>query len=211
MKKTGKYTFSFTAGGLLLNESTCLATLFLELGNWEDVREKAIKDNLLQRRTASSSKRIFSEIRRRLRHLSEREMSFFLSSSIDDKRAMAFVAICRHYRFIYDYIVEIVRYNHLNGKTKLERNDYDRFTAQVELIHPEYEKLTDKTKNKVRQVLHGILREVGLLSSAGDDGVTPFFVSRPLGELLSDSDPSILAVFLLSDEQIEKVLKNHGR
>lgn len=206
MKKTGKYIFSFTAGGLLLNESTCLAALFLELGNWGDVRKKVMEDNLLQQRTASSAKRIFGEVRRRLCRLSKGEMEFFLSSSADDRRATAFVAVCRHYRFIYDYILEVVRYNYFNGRDRLERCDYERFTSQVELIHPEYEKLTDKTRDKIRQVLHGILREVGLMSA--DNRIEPLFVSRPLGKVLSEGDPYVLRAFLLADEQIEKVLKN---
>lgn len=206
MKKTGKYIFSFTAGGILLNESTCLAALFLELGNWGDVRKKVMEDNLLQQRTASSAKRVFGEVRRRLCRLSKGEMEFFLSSSVDDRRAAAFVAVCRHYRFIYDYVLEVVRYNYFNGRDRLERCDYERFTSQVELIHPEYEKLTDKTRDKIRQVLHGILREVGLMSA--DNRIEPLFVSRPLGKVLSEGDPYVLRAFLLADEQIEKVLKN---
>lgn len=211
MNKRDKYRFSFTAGGLLLNESICLATLFVELQNWEDVKKKVMEGNLLQRRAVSSGKRIYREVRRRLFCLSEEEIKFFVSASIDEQRALAFMATCRHYRFIYDYVVEVVRYNYLNSKDRLTRSDYERFVAHVELYHPEYEKLRDSTRDKIRQILHSILREVGLLSSSDGEEIRSLFLSPSIERIIAERDPSMFKVFLLSDEKIAKVLRSYGR
>ena len=37
-----RYTMSFTAGGLFLHESVAVAILYLNLGDWEKVRQMAV-------------------------------------------------------------------------------------------------------------------------------------------------------------------------
>jgi len=56
MKKE-KYSMSFTTGGLFYRESVALAMLFVELNDWDSVREKVLSENLLQYRTLNTSKR----------------------------------------------------------------------------------------------------------------------------------------------------------
>lgn len=48
---SSKYLMSFTTGGLFYQESVSLTNLYLDKRNWQEVKETAISDNLLQART----------------------------------------------------------------------------------------------------------------------------------------------------------------
>ena len=73
------YNLSFTASSLRKQESLKLATLYLHYGDWDAVRDEVIKNNTLQQRTTSSTKRIYRELVSRLKHLSEEEMRYLVN------------------------------------------------------------------------------------------------------------------------------------
>ena len=114
---TKKYAFSFTTGSLLYQESIRFAALFVELGNWDRVRELAIEQNLLQTRTAKSSVRLCREICSRLKTLGEKELNLLVDGTVKDKGYILWLALCRRYKFIRDFAVEVLREKPLNLET----------------------------------------------------------------------------------------------
>ena len=64
-----KYKMSFTSSSLRCRESAVIADLFLRLSDWDAVCNEVLSQNILQLNTVSSQKRIFSEIKLRLKHL----------------------------------------------------------------------------------------------------------------------------------------------
>ena len=77
---TEKYSMSFTTAALLHQESVNLAELYLEQGDWNEVRNEVIARNLLQTRTTSSAKRICREICSRLKHLNKDELALLVAN-----------------------------------------------------------------------------------------------------------------------------------
>lgn len=152
---------AFTAGGLLLPESVKIAEFYVELGDWKKVRDTAIEKNVLQSRTQSSAQRLTREAVGRLKELPAEEMELLLEGTSTEQRHVLWLAACKHYRFIFDFAVEVIREKVLLLDHTLERDDYDKFFNSKADWHDELERLTDSTKQKLREVVFKMLREAG--------------------------------------------------
>jgi hypothetical protein len=163
--KTDRYTMSFTTGGLFHHESVDLAALYLELGDWDTVREKVIADNLLQTRTISTLKRVCQEITSRLKMLNHTELEFLVEGSRQEQGYVLWLAVCRRYQFIADFAAEVLRERYITLKADLSPEEFDTFFNRKSEWHLELDEITPATRSKLRQVLFKMLREAELLTS----------------------------------------------
>ena len=67
--KTDQYKLSFTGAGLSISGSIKIAEVYLQIKDWDAVKEKVKTENLLQARTQSSMQRTFQELAPRLQQL----------------------------------------------------------------------------------------------------------------------------------------------
>jgi hypothetical protein len=88
---------SFTAGGLFHRESVKLTALYLDLGDWDAVRDKVIAENLLQARTFNTLKRVCREVVSRLRTLSQSELECLVEAIHQEQAYLLWLAVCRRY------------------------------------------------------------------------------------------------------------------
>ncbi len=177
---------AFTAGALLFRETIRVAKLYSHVGDWAAVRDKALATNLLQTKTKSTAKRVLREIINRLSTLTGEQLAIVTEGNADEQRHVLWLAICKRYRFIQDFAVEIIRERHLTLSGGLTRSDYDSFFNAKTLWHPELEALSPSTREKLRQTLFKMMREAGLLERDGT--IIPAFLSpRVARALLSDS------------------------
>jgi len=160
-----RYSMSFTTGGLFLRESVELAALYLDLGDWDSVRKKALAENLLQSRTQSTLKRVSREVVSRLKVLSVQELEFLLEGSHQDQAYLLWLAVCRRYKFIAEFAVEVLRERFITLKADLSHEDFDSFFNRKSEWHSELDTLSPATRSKLRQVLFRILREADLLAN----------------------------------------------
>lgn len=188
-----KYSMSFTTGSLFLLESVRLASLYLELGEWDSVREKVVSKNLLQSRTLNTLRRVCSEIVSRLRTLSPKELNFLVEGSPQEQGYLLWVAVCRRYRFIADFAVEVLRERYITLKGDLAQEEFDAFFNRKMEWHAEIEEVRSSTRNKLRQVLFKMLREADLLTSK--NRINPAMLSGALLELLSRETPRDILFF----------------
>ena len=163
MKKE-KYSMAFTTGGLFYRESVTLAMLFIELNDWNSVREQVLSENLLQSRTLNTSKRQCREIISRLKTLDQKELDLLISGSTQEQKYLLWLAVCRHYRFIAEFAEEVIRERYIGLKHDLQYDEFDFFFNKKSEWHPELEEITSTTRNKLRQVLFKILRDAELLT-----------------------------------------------
>ena len=205
-----KYRFSFTAGSLLLNDALKIAEIFLETRDWKKTKDRVVRENPLQRNTLSSQRRVYLEVKNRLKTLSDQEITYLCEAPFEDQKQIVYIALCRYYHFIRNFVLNVLREDYLSLKTVLRDIDYSRFTDDIALEHPEYNKLSDKTREKVQQVLYKILVEMGLLSSGKERNISPLLVSTELQKLIVLNNPSELALFLYTDQQIKDVTKRRG-
>ena len=156
---------SFTTGSLFHHESVKLAALYLELGDWNAVRDKVISNNLLQTRTLNTLKRVCREVISRLKTLSIEELDFLVEANPQEQGYLLWLATCRRYRFIADFAIEVLRERYITLKTDVNHEDFDSFFNRKSEWHAELDAIQPTTRNKLRQVLFRILREAGLLAS----------------------------------------------
>ena len=160
-----RYCMSFTTGGLFHRESVNLAALYLDLGDWNSVRDKVVAENLLQTRTLNTLKRVCREVVSRLRTLSQSELDFLVEGSHQEQAYLLWLAVCRRYRFIADFAVEVLRERYITLKADLTHEDFDSFFNRKSEWHLELDEITPATRSKLRQVLFKILRDADLLAA----------------------------------------------
>jgi Putative inner membrane protein (DUF1819) len=155
---------SFTTGSLFHRESVRLAALYLEFKDWNTVRDTVLSANLLQARTLNTSKRVCREIISRLNKLSTNELDLLVKANPQEQDYLLWLAVCRRYRFIADFAVEVLRERYISLKTDLSHADFDSFFNKKSEWHTELDEIRPSTRSKLRQVLFKILREADLLT-----------------------------------------------
>jgi hypothetical protein len=164
-RRSNRYGMSFTTGSLFHRESVELAALYLDLGDWNAVRDKVIAENILQTRTLNTLKRVCREVISRLRTLSPSELGFLVEGSHQEQAYLLWLAVCRRYRLIADFAVEVLRERYITLKSDLTHEDFDAFFNRKSEWHLELDEITSATRGKLRQVLFRMLREADLLAT----------------------------------------------
>lgn len=196
---------SFTTGGLFYNESLTVVELYLSLMDWKKVRGRMLSDNLLQTRTKSSAIRISREICLRLETLTHKQLQLLESGSAQEQRYLLWIAVCKRYAFIRQFMDEMVREKYIRMDLQISPADYDIFFQEKAEIHIEFDRLSASTRAKQRQVLFKSMREAEILSR--NNMILPGLPTRELVEALADDNPGLLAMLPISDMDIKEWLQ----
>lgn len=201
------YRLSFIGASLLLNESVKVAEQYAQLQDWQAVEEVVFTKNLLQKNKRATAKRELQELRLRIDFLAPAQLDYFLQTTATEQRLILFWAMCHLYPILGEFTVEVVRNRWLALENDVPNLEYQWFVEQKILQHPELEALADSTRNKVRTHIFLILSEADLINNTRDRWITPPAISRSLAQLLSPLNPTGLYYFLLSNNQIQQLLK----
>lgn len=196
---------AFTAGSLYLQESVELAQLYQISRDWKSVRSGALEKNVIRARTVSSATRVCREICLRLEGLQDAELKVLAEGTIQEQQQILWVAICRRHLFIRDFSVEIMREKFFQLNLDLYPKDYDAFFNAKAEWHDELERLTESTRNKLRQVLFRMLREADLLTKSNT--IHQVMLSPRVARTVGSYLPDDLRNFLLSDRDIRELLQ----
>lgn len=186
-------------------ETLAIARQFREIRDWKQVAAATRSENLLRQRTEASTARLLREIRPRLEQLSPAELDFLVSADPRDQRLLLFIAICRRYRFIREFTIEVLWPKIQASEIQVYPGDLVRFIEDKGIHAPEVEKLTDKSRAKVRQVILRILSEAGLMDSTDSRKLQRPVPSRSLAKLLMENDSKQLRCLLLSEQEIRQI------
>ena len=200
-----RYNMGFTTGGLLLRESVQVGALFRDLGDWDAVRAQVLQDNLLQTRKASSAKRWGREVVLRLQQLGRQELDLLGSAGVQDQVNLVWIAICRRFAFIADFMAEVVRERYLALRNDLGYPDFDAFLEAKSGQHPELAEISPSTKAKLRQILFRMLREAHLLSK--DNQILTPTLSPELATLLLANHGSAARYFPIAERDLRSLAK----
>ncbi len=188
------YRLSFTTGGLFLNESVAVARLYREHGDLEAALAAALDGRVAALPKTVSQRRSLREIVVRLSCLRHAELIFLVEcDDRGDRSALLWLATCRAYGLVREYVVEVVRERWLERRLDLPPASFERYfedraewNAQLDAIRP-------STRSKLRQILFRIMREAGVVGA--DHTIQPVPVSPALYALLSEAEPSDLDLF----------------
>jgi len=202
---TKEYKTSYTTGSLFFREAIMVAELYFDLGDWFLVRNKILENNLLQARTQSSFKRTLQELLQRLQCLTNDQLLILMDGSRQEQNQILWLAVCKHYRIIHEFAIEVIREKFLRLDVILSYLDYDVFFNSKAEWHEGLDQLTDATKKKLRQVLFRILHEAEIISSTNK--ILPTIVSARVAVSIVNDNPAYLAIFPITDAEIQKQAK----
>lgn len=197
------YNLSFTAASLRPELARIVAESFVAMGNWNVARDRILSSNALQCRSTSSAIRLERELRHRLATLTRDQLMLVARATAEDRAAIAWLAACKHIRFVFEFAAEVLRDKLAAHDPVLRHSDYEAYVESKGLSHPEIARLTTSSKNKIRQVLLRMLAEAGLLEKGAALGT----IQRPalspaVVRVVTADNPRWLAGFLIPDAEL---------
>lgn len=197
-----KYNLGYTTGALMfehfdavINESNDFSLLVS--GN-ENIDYHIIPVN-----AESSQKRYLSEIKKRLKNIPISVLDFYMTSDDTSKKVIQFYAICRYYKIVLEFMIEVIRNKWLHLDFELERYDYKNFLQEKLLESNQAGYVTAKTLNKLTQVFFKMLIELGMYSGKTFNKIN---VDDSLMRTIAKSgDNWFLDVMLLSDDEKKEI------
>jgi len=203
MAEDAPYIMSFSIGGLNLRESLIVTNAYLSSNDWDQARTLVIQENLLQSRMISSAKRLLSELIPRLQLFSERELHLFRTSPDQDQRHLLWLAICRRHAFIADFYTQVVHDRYLSLKETVGNDEFNIFWNQKEREHPELERISVLTREKLRTVVFKMMREVGLITK--DNHINTILLSPLVQNSILMNAPQELSWFTTIDDKGRRI------
>jgi len=196
------YSMSFTTGALLFRECLTVVELYGKLGGWEAVRDAVQAENLLQMRTRNASVRICREVISRLKLLTTNQIDILHSSSRQEQAYLLWLAVCKRYRFIYEFAADVVREKYVRFDFKLTYDDYDLFFNAKAEWHPEVARVAPATRGKQRQFVFKMMREADLLSTSGQ--IQPALLTPQLVGAIEQDDAAHFTIYPVTDSAIRE-------
>lgn len=175
-----------------------------DLSDLNIVKESGVVFGSVKSRTTD---REFREIRKRLEKLTNQQKGILIHGDLNSQKQIAFLAACKHYAFIRDFSIDVVRDKVLVFDYQLHESDYNSFINNKILIHPELEEFSESTKKKAKQVMYRILEQAGIINNAVEKTILPQILQQDVITAIAKDDPAWLKIFMMSDKDI-KQLKN---
>ena len=199
------YIFSYTAATLMLHETNEVMKKYLEYKDWNIVKEIVIEENIMQKQSVSSRKRVFTEIKRRIETLSNEQLEYVNESSSSDIRNFIFLTILKTYRFIFEFMTEVISKKVLMFDYKILNSDYETFFESKKYAVEQLENITEATQYKLKQVLFRILEEAMIIDNTKSKNILKPHLSGEVIKLIIKDNPIYLKAFLYTDYEIEKM------
>ena len=200
MPETIKYDFSFTATSLRLQEMIMYANARLNGQEIDYVRE-------LGKGKAATGIRFNREFLKRIGKLTDSQVALLAKGDLVSQKQMAFLAVCKSYGFLRDFVVEVLREKYLLFDHEFNDGEYISFFRRKIDLHPDMEDLTETTQKKIRQVSYKILEQAGIIENVKSKIIQPQLLDNKVTSALVTDDPNWLKIFLISDMDIKTMIK----
>ena len=160
------YIANITAGALLIPESRKIADLMLKNVSAVEWKKAIEEENILQKLSVSSSKRVASFIKARLTTMTSELWEMVRDGDAVLTSQALFAAAIKHCRILGDYLDIVVREQFRRLEDKLTPALWEEFIVSCKQRDPLMEDFPPSTAKKMRSVVHKILVEAGYLQSA---------------------------------------------
>ena len=122
---------------------------------------------------SSTGKRMLSEFKKRILHLTPAQFNVLLNSDLVTQKQLTLVSVCKSYSFIREFIVEVVREKVLVYDFQITDGDYISFYRRKFDLHEEMDSLTELNEKKIKQVTFKILEQAGLINDIKNRLIQP--------------------------------------
>ncbi len=204
MRMKNKYQLSFTAASLRLSEMVKVASFVLgnDTPDLNEIKESGEVFGSVKNRTTD---REFREIKHRLKKLTQDQIEILANEDLSSQKQMAFLGVCKHYTFIRDFTVDVIRDKALVFDYQIHESDYNGFINSKTEIHPELEDFSESTLKKAKQVMFRILEQADIINNAVEKMIQPQILQPKVIKSILVEDPQWLKIFLMPDNDIKKL------
>jgi hypothetical protein len=193
-----KYKFSFTASSLRTKD---LATIALR----ETAQKAEDIELVLGRGKSATGKRLLIELNHWLTTLTKQQIQILQNGSFKSQNEIAFLAVCKYFDFIREFVVEVIREKYLVYDYEITEGDYISFFRRKAEYHPEMNALTEMTQKKVKQVTFKILEQAGLINNIKAKMINAQIIEPETRKAILNDNTELFKIFLLSDFDIENL------
>lgn len=204
MKNQLKYSLAFTAASLRLNEMVLAAKAIIEhsITDYSELTEDHVDFNTAK---AETSRRSFREIRNRLIQLTPKQIEMLANGSLIQQKQIAFLAVCKHYQFIKDFVVEVLWDKTMVFNYQINESDFNSFINRKIPLQPELETFSESTLKKAKQVLFLILEQAGIINNTKDKTIQAQLLQPSVMKIIAEDDPRYLRIFMIPDQDINQI------
>ncbi len=195
---TSQYKFSFTATSLRTRDLVLIA-------NWQNKDSLDELELTLGNGKSATGRRIYAELKKWLEVLTEEQLSVLKTGSFKAQNEIAFLAVCKYYAFIRDFVVEVVREKYLVFDYELTDGDYLSFVRRKSESHSKIDQLTENTQYKIKQVCFMILAQANIIDGTKSKIIRPQLLEYETQNTILNDNPEFLKFFLLSDIDINRL------
>lgn len=160
------YKANITTGSLLVPESRKIADLLLRNVSGKEWKQAIEEQNILQKRSIASSKRIASFIKMRFELMTPELWRMVRDGEAVLSTQSVFATAIKHCHILGDYLDIVVREQFKRLEDKLTPSLWYDFIVSCKQRDPLMEDFQPSTDAKMRSVVHKILAEAGYLESA---------------------------------------------
>lgn len=157
------YTANMTAGTLLVAESRKIADLMLLGVDKQQWKESIEVQNILQKRSLATAKRIATLIRSRLKLMKPSLWKLVVEGDSEVSRHSVLASVVKHSPFLGDYLDIVVREQFQNFEERLTLRLWEEYIQQCMQRDPSMPEFPKSTARKVRTNVHKVLYEAGYL------------------------------------------------
>jgi hypothetical protein len=203
MQPKNKYSLSFTAASALIPETVSIAQVLVEEKDWKNVFNEVSKNNLLNKNKKTTLSREFNEIKKRLKNLHQEELEILANSNSQVTKWLIHLSLLKTYTFYAEFVSEVIRGKLNKYELSVKDNDYLKFFEEKSYTHPELSTISEKTQNKLKQVIFKMLAQVGILSDTENKVIIKPFLNENILKMIYSDDPFWLKGFLYSDLELK--------
>lgn len=187
-ESTSLYNAQISAGSLLLRESREIAKLLLENADNEQWHRAIVVDNILQKRSPASAKRMAKLIRNRLELMKPDLWKLVLEGNNEVASQALLAAAIKHSRLLGDFMQQVIP-EHLKAFDKeLSLKDWDNFLAECERRDSEPATWSESTRRKLGQVIFRILAEAKYIDNTRSLNLTPVKIVSDVKRYLAENN-----------------------
>lgn len=161
-KLTQTYLISFTAGGLLYDETISLLP-YLNDEKIKIISEQIKTNTLLQTNSQAARQRIIQEVKKRYMAVGSDSFSFFKDISQNERKVFLFYTCLKTYSILFDFLFDVIIDKWLSRDIDIDKSTVLYFLDKQSSSHPEIDDWKETTIQKVSSVMIRMLNEVGLL------------------------------------------------
>ncbi len=160
------YLGDIIGGSIMLRESRLIAQLLLQHPDDEAWERAVVEENLLQKSSVHSAKRMASTVRKRLEAMSDTFWSDLLNAPDDLARQMLMLSVMCQSPVLIDFMATDVADARRMYREAMRSEDWPEFFASRQRVITGLERFSPSSIQKMGSNIFKILADVGYLESA---------------------------------------------